>query len=138
MKNKGFTLIELLGVIAILAILVIIAVPAVLEVFSEAKNKKFVSEVRNIIDAAEQAYGRQLLEGNVQETTYIYDSSGNLTKTGNIDLELTGDKIKNATIHIRVDGRIKVAMTNGKFCVIKEYDTKELIITEEMDECEIK
>lgn len=57
MKNKGFTLIELLGVIAILAILVIIAVPAVLEVFSEAKNKKFVSEVRNIIDAAEQAYG---------------------------------------------------------------------------------
>ncbi len=57
MKNKkGFTLVELLAVIAILAILVLIAIPNILNLYRNARENVFVSDVQSILRASEQAY----------------------------------------------------------------------------------
>lgn len=56
MKKKGFTLVELLAVIAILAILVIIALPNVLQLFNEAKQNTFITEVRTVYKTAQQKF----------------------------------------------------------------------------------
>lgn len=56
MKKKGFTLVELLAVIAILAILVIIALPNILNLFNEAKQNTFITEVRTVYKTAQQKF----------------------------------------------------------------------------------
>lgn len=56
MKNKkGFTLIELLAVILIFAIIALIAIPAVSKIIKEARDKAFIIEAQNYINAAENA-----------------------------------------------------------------------------------
>ncbi len=55
-SKKGFTLVELLAVIAILAILVIIAIPNVLNLYRNARENAFVTEVQEIIKSSQQGY----------------------------------------------------------------------------------
>ncbi len=55
-SKKGFTLVELLAVIAILAILVIIALPNILNLYRNARENVFVTEVQEIIKSSQQGY----------------------------------------------------------------------------------
>ena len=53
-NKKGFTLVELLAVVAILSILVIIALPNIMGMFSNAKERLFLTEVKRIYRGALQ------------------------------------------------------------------------------------
>ena len=56
MNKKGFTLIELLSVVAIIAILVIIALPNVMNLFNDAKQKSFETELQTIYKTAKSQW----------------------------------------------------------------------------------
>ena len=82
MKKKGFTLVELLAVIAILAILVIIALPNVLNMFRNAKQNTFATEVQNLVRSAEDKYlTTSLSNGN----NTCFDSKTNKLDMGGRD-----------------------------------------------------
>lgn len=135
MKKNGFTLIELLAVIAILAILVIIAVPTVLKLFNNAKLNTFKVESESILKAAKDGYASSVMTiGNVEETIYTYDEDGDLTTEGNIDIKLTGRKLKNSIIKISPTGVIEFAIKNGNYCAtILEGESE--ITYDETEEC---
>ncbi len=54
--NKGFTLVELIVVLVILAILAAILVPALLGYIDEAKEKQYVLDARNMMQAAQAEF----------------------------------------------------------------------------------
>lgn len=137
-EKKGFTLIELLAVIAILAILVVFSIPKVLKLFNDAKQNSLKIEAQSIMKAAEQGYATSLLNGTIEETTYIFND-GEEEKTGNIDLNITGKKIQYGQILITKTGDIGIALYKDGYCVIKNYNDKEISLEKtELSECFIE
>ena len=74
MKKKGFTLVELLAVITILAILVIIALPNVMGMFNTAKKNSFTTEVKQMMQVAEEQWiSDGALGGTTKTIAYAKD-----------------------------------------------------------------
>ncbi len=116
MKNKkGFTLVELLAVIAILAILVLIALPNILNLYRNARENVFVSDVQSIIRSAQQAYVTNSL---INKSKTCFDS-----KSNPLDIESRSNLI------------YKVQLSqNGKIISIQVMDNNyQIIKTNEAD-----
>ncbi len=87
--KKGFTLIELLAVIAILGVLAIVAVPSIVNLFNTAKQNTFMSQAKNIFQAATDKYmADQLGTTAVGARTYCHGSGGN----GAYTLDISGNQ----------------------------------------------
>jgi hypothetical protein len=109
--------------------------PNIIRLFNDAKIKAFKLETQNIIKAAEQGYATSIFKGDARDTTITYED-GEETKTGNIELELTGRKIQNGQISITKTGEIGIALHDGKYCASKGYNTSEVTIEEKtLEEC---
>ena len=54
-NNKGFTLVELIVVLVILAIMAAVLVPALLGYIDRAKDQKYITEAKELKDAAQAA-----------------------------------------------------------------------------------
>ena len=106
MNKKGFTLVELLAVIAILAIMVIIALPNVLEMFNDAKENTFYTEVESIYKQAQTDFINDSLNES-GERTYcnITDSTYGVCPEGSKKLKLT--TTKNYIVMMRADGYVR-------------------------------
>lgn len=89
MKKKGFTLVELLAVIAILAILVVIAMPNIIDMFNNAKQNIFVTEIHRYVDSAKLAYTSDVFS-NPGKSIY-YSSEENL-ELNTLKLDIEADK----------------------------------------------
>ena len=137
-NNKGFTLVELLAVIAILAILIIIALPNILKLFNEAQMKIFLQEARNINKAAEDSYiAHRMSTSNPTETVYTYND-GEESSTGNIDVNIIGQKPQNGELIIMPNGETALAFHNGKYCARKILGSKEITISKvTLDQCTV-
>ena len=110
-EKKGFTLVELLAVIAILAILVIIALPNIFEMFNNAKQKAFETEVKNIYGVAQETFiNDSLYDGSGK--TYSHCNNGSC----NDKLKLNGGKNMEYYIEFDSSGNvIKYYATNGSY-----------------------
>ena len=112
MKNKkGFTLVELLAVISILAVLAIIVIPRVVDLFGNAKQSAFLTEVKSVYTAAEDAYVQDSFsEGGSKK--YSHCSNG----TCNEKLKLLGNAKIDYYIEIDSTGNIvKYYATDGTY-----------------------
>ncbi|MCI7332444.1 MAG: leucine-rich repeat domain-containing protein [Mollicutes bacterium] len=121
MKNKkGFTLVELLAVIAILAILVIIAIPNVIELYTKAKKKTFVTEIQSLYKMSKNEFILKSNEGNTIKEFSSY---------GENKLSMTGNKMEYC-IELNNNGDVKsIKATNGNYYIdITENEIEDLDI----------
>ena len=101
MKDKnGFTLVELLAVIAILAILVIVTLPNVMGMFNQAKERSFITELKNIYRVAQQEW---VTESMAETKSIVYSRCS--TCTGK-SLDLSGRKQLDYFIKLSKSGDI--------------------------------
>ena len=125
--KKGFTLIELLAVIVILAIILLIAMPIVLNVINEARKGAFNSTGFGLVKAAENEYMRAALGGATEATLYTFTSGVSVVISGNLDnLDYAGEGPESGTLTVAADGTIKMAISNGVYCVVKEGDSTDV------------
>ena len=125
-KNKGFTLIELLAVIVILAIIALIAVPVVMNIIGKANKSAFKDSAYGLLKAGESYYTSELLE-DVQGIT----EDKVFTFPNNIEgLEFKGSKPTSGSMTVRKDGKVSMAISNGKYCVTKGFDDEDVTISE--------
>ena len=109
MKKKGFTLVELLAVIAILSLLVVIALPNVMNMFNEAKQKSFETELTEIYKTAQQQWIADSMY-RTESKVYVRSKTGNcsseLALNGRRELEfyIKFDKSGNVIIYYAEDG----------------------------------
>ena len=129
MKKKGFTLIELLAVIVILAIIALIAVPTVINIICSAQKHAFKDSVYGIIKAGELYY--QSLDQDITKQEIVLEFPN--------DTEILGIKgtVPNGIMGIDGSGQIAVGLMNEKYCAIKEYNEKEITITENIKNCKM-
>lgn len=135
--KKGFTLIELLAVIVILAIIALISTPLIMNVIDDAKKGAFKNSAYGIIEAAELSYVMDVLEGTNEEVSYKYESGEQISPSGK-SLDYKGEKPQNGEIKINSDGKIALAIHDGKYCAEKGYSDSEITISDKTEEeCKI-
>lgn len=129
LKNKGFTLVELLAVIAILSLIVVFAMQPIINIFNESSKNAFKDSVYGILDAGESYYLSQQfnLSGMTEDKVFYFPDD--------TELKIDGSKPSSGTMIINKKGDISIAVTNGKYCITKSYEEKELTITEDIDNC---
>ena len=137
MKNnkKGFTLIELLAVIVILAIIALIAVPTIMGIINKANKSAFKDTAYGIIDAAELYFAEQQLELNGLEYSKTFDLATDVNVEGG--LHLKGEVPKNGKVKINEEGRVSLALDNGRYCITKGYFHQDITITEDYETCDL-
>ena len=130
-KRRGFTLIELLAVIVILAIIALIAVPVIMNIISKANESAFKDSAYGVISAGELYFADRQLEPNgMQEDVTI--TLPDTTKK----LQIKGE-VPTGSILITKEGKIAIAVQNGRYCVIKGIDDKDVTITEDVTNCNL-
>ncbi len=100
-SNKGFTLVELLAVIALLAILVIIAIPNVLQMFNNAKQSAFETQVKEIAKIAEKEWIKDSITSSGDR---VYSKCSDGTCTNPLDMSASA----NLEYYVHMDSSGKI------------------------------
>ena len=132
LKRKGFTLIELLAVIVILAIIALIAVPVVMNIIDKANKSAFKDSAYGIIKAGDLYYSEQQMSLNGVEEDEIFEFPNNIGA-----LQLNGN-LPQGTMVVTKTGNIALAITNGKYCITKNYDEEDIKLSENTSRCAIQ
>jgi len=130
-RTKGFTLIELIAVIIILSIIALITVPVVMNIIERANKSAFKDSAYGIIKAGELYYSKQDLDFDNQLENIIFtfpEANG---------LDINGSRPKSGDMIINVNGDISLAISNGKYCVRKGINDKDITIDENIDDCSL-
>ena len=126
MNKKGFTLVELLAVIAILAILVLIALPNIVNMFTDAKKRTFVTEAQTVYNETVKKYINSSMKGEKLTTISSKDSS---------KLDMTGEDLDYCII-LDSQGKVeKLAVgNNSHYLMLKDIDNVNSITKEKVQE----
>jgi type IV pilus assembly protein PilA len=134
--KKGFTLIELLAVIVILAIIALIATPIIMNVIDDAKKQAFKNSAYGIIEAAQLSNSMDILHGKYQALIFTYDENGESSNVEGKKLEYKGKRPQSGQVHVRIDGKVAIAIHDGKYCAEKGFEDEEVVVTEkDKNEC---
>lgn len=132
MKRKGFTLIELLSVIVILAIIALIAVPTVMNVINKAQKSAFKDGAYGIMKAGELYYTNHIIDIEEPEAIKTFTFPNDLE-----GLEIKGSKPTGGIMSVTKDGKVGLAVNNGRYCVKKGYNDEDVTIDENINNCTI-
>ena len=131
MKRKGFTLIELLAVIMVLAIIALISTPIILKVIEKAEKGSFEDSAYAVVDAARLYYANLNLDETVKEETFTFPEDNKL--------KLSGKKPAAGKVVLEEDGKVGLAISNGKWCAIKNQSEEKISITDySIGDCKIE
>ena len=126
MNKKGFTLIELLAVIVIMGILMLVAIPAMQKYIENSKKDKFVSTVKEMVDAARNAHAADELSGSdCTDDNYTVTIDSSSLKI--LDKAVTSDLNKGKAIVGNVsvnNGVYTVTVSDGKYGIAATDVTK--------------
>ena len=130
MNKKGFTLVELLAVIAILAILVLIALPNIVNMFTEAKKRTFVTEAQTVYNETVKKYINSSMKGEKLTTISSKDSS---------KLDMTGEDLDYCII-LDSQGKVeKLAVGNNSYyLMLNDVNNVNSITKEKVQEGKLK
>ena len=129
-KKKGFTLIELLAVIVILAIIALIAVPTVMNIISRANKSAFKDSAYGVLKAGENYYMGELLNAQGMTSDKVFDFSKDTS-----ELEINGSKPTNGKMIVNTNGKVAMAIHNGKYCVKKGFEDDDVSISDDVENC---
>ncbi len=123
--KKGFTLIELLVVMVVLAIIALITVPNALRMIDEAARRADIASVRGLVKAGEEYFLKEITDdGEFPFETNIYEF-----------VNINGKRPDSAVIMIRDDQEIYIGAVYNNRCYIKDYNSIEVIVSENADDC---
>ena len=114
--KKGFTLIELLAVILILGIIALIAIPTVTNMIEESKRGALRTTALTLVKQAEQACTSEMIKG-LEPTLFYTINDGKASGELN-----TKNLPKSGEIELDNNCKSKVAVSDGKYCVITDGD----------------
>ena len=115
MKRKGFTLIELLAVIVILAIIAVIATPIIIGIVENARKDAFQRSVELVVSATDININDKAYEEN-----YTYTITDGVISD---NVAVSNTEGMNGSITYDIEGNVKYAIHNDKWCVIKSTET---------------
>lgn len=132
MKRKnGFTLIEVLTVIIVLAIIALIAVPVIMGLVGKAQKSAFTDSAYELIKAGDLLYSTNEMEGaKLERKTFTFPNDTE-------DLDVKGELPTGGEMKVYENGEIAMAVTSGKYCATKKYGSKEVVVTEDTENCEL-
>lgn len=123
-EKKGFTLIELLAVIVILVVIALIVTPLVLNIIERAEKGAFKDSVYGIMEATEF---QVILDDSKYPITFVFPSDSERIK-------FKGTKPTEGYIQVVNEGKMKLALGNGRWCATK--DANESQVTIKSGKCE--
>ncbi len=129
-KNRAFTMIELLSTIVILAIIALISVPALTGLVSNSKRDALKISARSLMDSAKEAMVNNVDSG---EKTFTIENNafvGDELNTSGI-LPSSGVVMANGSLEVAI------AVTDGKWCIKKNYTDYDITVTEDVNNCNI-
>lgn len=138
--KKGFTLMELLAVIVILGIIVLIVFPVFMAMIEEAKKGSFRNTAYGIVKSADYQHIKNVLNGQVVKVgcgigyeVFKYENG----KPEGKELSFKGGRPQSGTIAINTNGDVALAIHNGKWCAVKQYNDEKVTLYEiSKEECE--
>ena len=135
--KKGFTLIELLAVIVILGIIMALIIPEVTKMIEKSQIKSVENSVRGLMRAVDIAQKENALDGDLDTITFTYQNGNESSSVGNLKLDYTGKRLQDGKVVIDADGNIALALYDGKYCIEKDYESDDIIITKTLlDDCD--
>ena len=129
-KKKGFTLIELLAVIIILAVIALIAVPVVMNIINKANKSAFKDTAYGIISAGELYFSEQQLKPNRMNKPVEFIFPNDIDGLG-----IKGKLPEQGSMDINEQGKIALSISNGRYCIIKDYEDTDITIHENVEQC---
>ena len=134
MKNKkGFTLVELLAVIIVLAVVAVISIPVIGNLIDKAKKDMLRDSAINLVDSGKTYYANALMDNDEG-----LESSKKFTIGENInELDFKGRLPSSGYLEISTKGDISLAVVSGEYCAKKEFYDTEIIITDNLNECNV-
>ena len=129
--RRGFTLIELLAVVVILAVIALITTPIVMSIIDNAQAGAMQDTSYGIVEAAKLSYTNQLLNNSqTLPMAFIYTDGIESANLEGMELEYKGTGPKNGVIVVDSEGKVAIAIHNGKFCAKKSYDDIQIEVVE--------
>ncbi len=127
-NNLAFTLIELLAVIILLAIIALIATPIILGVIEDAKKESLKATAYGLMDGVKN---RVIMQTAISEKMYTIENNQFIGDSINI----SGSLPESGSVIVDKDLKMAIAIKDGKWCAKKDYDEKEVMISDYLDGC---
>lgn len=132
MKRKnGFTLAEMVGVIVIISVIALIAVPSVIYLINDSNKKAFENSAHGIINAADAYYYSNDMMGELLEDS-LFEFPNNIE-----GLKINGEVPQRGKMLVAKEGYTALAISNGKYCIKKDYLSEELTIDDNLVDCKL-
>ncbi len=129
MKRKGFTLIELLAVIIILAVIALIATPIILGIIDNAKKNSFKASALGIGESARNAFVKMMYSGGESKNViFTYTNGVESSNPNGYVLNYQGQKPQNGRISLRANGKVAIAIYDGKWCATKGFMSSDVTV----------
>ena len=139
LRNDGYSLIELLVVIIIITIIFLIALPLVVNILNSVRKSAFKSSAYGISKAAYNEFSFAILNNkDIKELTFSYLDKIEYPNPLGYQLKYRGFKPESGTVIVNNNGKVSLALYNGKWCAEKEFDEEIIRINDKnKSECNL-